>query len=78
MRMQQRGRRPAEIEFVLQHGTETEKGIMLTRQDVATIEQEARRLITLAHKLQNVFVPCEDGVVKTIFRADGKQQSRML
>ena len=48
MRMQQRGRRPAEIEFVLQHGTEAPKGIMLTRKDVAAIEQEAKRQIALA------------------------------
>ncbi len=78
MRMQQRGRRPAEIEFVLQHGTETPKGIMLTRKDVAAIEQEAKRQIALAHRLQNVFVPCGDGVVKTIFKASDDQQRRLL
>lgn len=78
VRMQQRGRRPKDIEFVLTHGTETPEGILLTRRDVNTIEQEARRAIKLAHKLQNVFVPCEKGVVKTVFRASGAQQRRLL
>ncbi len=78
VRMQQRGRRPKDIEFVLMHGTETPEGILLTRQDVATIEQEARRVIALAHKLQNVFVPCEGGTIKTVFKANSAQQSRML
>lgn len=78
VRMQQRGRRPKDIEFVLRHGTETPEGILLTRRDVDAIEQEARRVIALAHKLQNVFVPCVDGTVKTVFKASNAQQRRML
>lgn len=78
VRMRQRGRRPKDIEFVLTHGTETPEGILLTRRDVDAIEQEARRVIALARKLQNVFVPCVDGTVKTIFKASSAQQSRML
>ena len=35
-------------------------------------------MIVLAHELQNVFVPSEDGVVKTVFRANSVQQRRLL
>jgi Domain of unknown function (DUF4258) len=77
VRIQQRGRRPKDIEFVLKHGSETSGGILLTRQDADAIEQEAKREIALARKLRNVFIACENGVVKTVFKASIAQQRRM-
>jgi len=77
-RMQQRGRRPQDIEFVVRHGTETPAGILLTASDAAAIEREARRMIEMAGKLRNILVPCEGGAIKTVFRASRDQQRRLL
>lgn len=77
-RMQQRGRRPRDIEFVLQHGTETAAGFLLTKHNAAAIEREAKRTIELARRLRDVLVPCEGYAIKTVFRASRYQQSRLL
>ncbi|MEI8719782.1 hypothetical protein [Mesorhizobium sp. ISC11] len=77
-RMQQRGRRPAEICFVLEHGTHTSAGVMLTGRDAALLEKEARSVIEMAQRLKNVVIPCGGATVKTVFKARPKQQSRIL
>lgn len=77
-RLRQRGRRPQEIAFVIQHGTQTEAGIMLTAKDAAAIEQEARMMIAMATRLRNILVPCEGDTVKTVFRASPNQQRCLL
>lgn len=77
-RMQQRGRRPAEIYFVLEHGTHTSKGVMLTARDVASLEKEARSMIEMAQRLKNVVIPCGGATVKTVFKATPRQQSHVL
>lgn len=77
-RMQQRGRRPREIDFVLEHGTETVAGMLLTERDAAKLEQEARQIIEMAQRLRNVLVPYEGRTIKTVFRASRVQQRRLL
>ena len=77
-RLQQRGRRPGDVDFVMEYGTLTEAGIILTNTDAAAVERQARRMIDLAGKLRNVLVACDGDMAKTVFRASRNQQSRML
>ena len=76
-RMQQRGRRPFELDFVLQYGTETKEGTILTEKDAQNIEAEARRQIELARRLRGILIVHSDDAIKTIFKATRRQQHRL-
>lgn len=77
-RMRQRGLRNEDILFVCEHGTDTGRGILLTTDDVANLEAEARHTLALAQRLKNVLVVINASTVKTAFRTSPSQQSRML
>ncbi len=77
-RMQQRGRRSMELEFVLKHGTTTREGLLLCKKDVARIEREARKQIEMAHRLAGVCLPIAGDAIKTVFKARRRQQRKML
>lgn len=77
VRCQQRGIQEHDLKLVAQFGTETSKGLILTRKDVAEVEREAKRLVNRLSRLQDVFVATEGETMKTAFRAT-KQQRRWL
>ena len=77
-RMSQRGFKLSDLSFVLERGTELDGGVILTNEDVEAIEREAKGAIELARKLKGTFLPCEAGMIKTVFKASKVQQSRFL
>lgn len=78
VRMQQRSRRSMEVQFVLEHGTVTRKGLVLSKKDVTRIEHDARNKIEMAHRLAGVCLPISGAAIKTIFKASRSQQRAML
>ncbi|AZO72164.1 MAG: DUF4258 domain-containing protein [Mesorhizobium sp.] len=78
LRMRQRGIRPAEVQFVIENGTETAHGFLLSEHDFEKIEAEAKHQIDLAQRLRGVFVPVSGKIVKTVFKSSRKQQRRFL
>ena len=59
-RCQQRGIKEADLALIYRYGTETKKGVILTRKDVAAVEREVKKLINSLSKLQDVFVAMEE------------------
>jgi len=78
VRMQQRGRRQTDVDFVLEYGTETSEGIILSNKDASVIERQARKMIERAHRLRGTYIPIAGDVVKTVFKASPHQQRRYL
>ena len=77
-RMRQRGLREQDVEFIIQHGTETRDGFILSRKDAAAVECDAKRLIQLASRLTNKRVIADGDEVITIYHASKKQQHSLL
>ncbi|MCP4360694.1 MAG: DUF4258 domain-containing protein [Chloroflexi bacterium] len=77
-RMQQRGYRPSDIEFVLQFGSEAIGGVILSKKDAQKIEREARKAIEIANRLRGLFIPLAGSKVKTVYKASLRQQRRYL
>ena len=76
-RCQQRGIKEADLALIYRYGTETNKGLILTRKDVAVVEREVKKLINRLSKLQNTFVAMDGETMMTVFRAT-KQQCRSM
>ncbi len=77
-RCQQRGIQEHDLKLVAQLGTETPKGLILTRKDVAEVEREAKRLVIWLSRLQDVFVATEGETMKTAFHATRQQRRRLM
>ena len=77
VRVRQRGLKEDDLLFVCEHGTETSSGFLLTQQDVASLEAEARYLLRKAERLRGVFVPTAGRFAKTAYHATRKQQHRL-
>ncbi|MCY4642367.1 MAG: hypothetical protein OXC41_06690 [Gammaproteobacteria bacterium] len=77
-RCQQRGIKERDLKLVAQFGTETPKGLILTRKDVAEVEREAKRLMNRLSRLQDVFVATEGETMKTAFRATKRQRRTLM
>ncbi len=67
-----------DLMLVAQFGTETSRGLILTRKDVAEVEREAQRLVNRLSRLQDVFVATEGETMKTAFRARRSQRRRLM
>lgn len=77
-RCQQRGIKEADLGLIVQYGTETPKGMILTRKDIAVVEREVKKLINSLSKLQDVFVAMDGETMMTAFRATKQQRRTML
>ena len=77
-RCQQRGIKEPDLKLVAQFGTETPKGLILIRKDVAEVEREAKHLVNRLSRLQDVFVATEGKTMKTAFRATRQQRRRLM
>ena len=75
IRCQQRGIKEADLDLIVQYGTETSEGVFLTGKDVAEAERELKHLMNRIEKLKGVFVATDGDVGKTAFRPK-KQQHR--
>ena len=73
-RCQQRGIKEADLALIYVYGTETKKGVILTRKDIAGVEREVKKLINRLSKLQDVFVAMDGETMMTTFRATKKQR----
>jgi hypothetical protein len=78
VRMQQRGKRTADVGFLLQHGIHVDGGVFLSERAAAEIIETARHEIAHAEKLRGVFLPMVSGNIKSIFKASRKHQSRLM
>ena len=77
-RAQQRGYRKEDIRFVLVHGTQTDRGIFLARRDISRVAKRGPPTAAMAERLKGTLIATTGNVVKTIFRANRKQQSRLM
>lgn len=77
-RMQQRGFRVADIDFVVKHGSQVGDGYVLSDSDTAELEAEARATLETARRLRGTYVPRAEQTVKTVFKASRKQLARLL
>ena len=78
-RIQQRGYRNADIELVIQHGTDLDDGYMLTNQDVhQTVERYKREIRKLEHLKGTYVVVSEDNALITAYRPDKNRTRRLL
>lgn len=78
IRAQQRGLRFADIDFVVRYGSQVRDGYVLSDADAAELESEARSMLETASRLRGIYVPFTAQTVKTVFRANRKQLSRLL
>ena len=76
-RCQQRGIKERDLNLIAQFGTETPKGLILTRKNITEVEREAKRLVNRLSRLQDVFVATNGETMKTAFRAK-RRQRRLL
>ena len=76
--MQQRGFGPTDIAFVLDHGTPTKDGYVLSSDDVERLCAEAHNVISSAGRLKGALVAIAGDTVKTVFRSSRRQQRLLL
>lgn len=77
-RIRQRGLRHADVEFVLQFGTETADGVILSNQDADCLVADAKRTIAMAERLRGQRIVADGDTIITVFRADRRQQHALL
>ena len=73
-RCQQRGVKERDLDLIVQYGTETPNGLILTRKDIAEVEREVKRLMNRLSRLQDVFVATDGKTMKTTYRATRRQR----
>jgi len=77
--MQQRGYRNADIELVMQHGTDVDDGYMLTNQDVHRAVERLKRRIRKLERLKGTYVVLgESNELITTYRPDSYRTTRLL
>ena len=77
MRIRQRGFRERDVDLILEQGTLTHDGVILTRKHVADLVADYRRKIADLTRLSGAAVFSEDGVVVSIYRPDASKFRRM-
>jgi hypothetical protein len=74
IRARQRGIRQADIDLIVRYGTATSKGVIVTRQDFAHAEREAKHLISRLSHLVGKFAATDGEDVITVFHATKRQR----
>jgi hypothetical protein len=74
IRAAQRGIRQADIDLIVRYGTRTSKGVIVTRQDFAHVEREAKHLIARLSRLVGKFAAIDGEDVITVFHATERQR----
>lgn len=77
-RIRQRGLRERGIALILQCGAETGSGFMVRRKDLASLEQEWKRLRSTLERLVGKVVVAEGSTVITVYHARKSQERWLL
>lgn len=76
-RMRQRGFREADVDYIIERGTPTGEGYLLTGRDVAERLTELKSEIERLRRLKGAFVAVADGTILSVYRP-GKRKRRGL
>ncbi len=77
-RMRQRGFRESDARTVLENGTPSDDGVLLTRRDVAERIAEYRARIAELERLRGAAIFLSGGRVVSVYRPSRKKVRRML
>lgn len=77
-RIRQRGMKERDVEVIMEYGTLTEKGPMITKKDYAAIEREMKRKLTWLRRLVDKLVITDGADIITVFHTSRAQQRRLL
>jgi len=77
-RIRQRGFRERDVDVILEHGTPTHDGVLLTGKDVAEQVSEYRRRIGSLERLSGAAVFLEEGRVVSVYRPKPAKVRRMI
>jgi hypothetical protein len=78
VRIRQRGLREGDVEFILNHGTDTGDGAILADKDARRVIAEAKKQIDMAERLRNKRVVADGDEIITVFHADSHQAHELL
>ncbi len=78
VRMRQRGVRERDLDLMIEHGTLTDDGVLLTRRDAAAAIGEHRRAIAQLERLKGTAVILDGATVLSVYRPDREKSRRML
>lgn len=77
-RLNQRGIRIADVDFLLEHGTRVGDRVIFSRKDFAEIEREAKEMIKRAERMVGKCVIVKEDVVVTGFHCRAEQAHELL
>jgi hypothetical protein len=77
-RIRQRGFRETDAEVVLENGTPSDDGVVLTRRDIADRISEYRARIAELERLRGAAIFLADGRVLSVYRPGPKKVRRMI
>lgn len=77
-RLQQRGLREADLDLILQHGTETDDGVYLRDVDVQRAEAQLKMLIARLRRLAGRYVVVKGENIITAYYPSNKKQKTLL
>ena len=66
------------MNLIVEYGTRTPGGTILTRKDIARVELERKRLAGRLARLEGVFVATDGETAITVYRSDRAQRRREL
>lgn len=77
-RIRQRGFRDRDVGVILENGTPTHEGVLLTGKDVAERVTEYRRRIAELERLRGAAIFLKDGQVLSVYRPGAVKVRRMI
>ena len=77
-RIRQRGYREQDVDVILDNGTPTQEGVLLTSRDVAERIADCRRRIATLERLRGSAVFLEEGHVVSVYRPSITKVRRMI
>jgi hypothetical protein len=77
-RAAQRGVKEKDLELIVRYGSETAKGVIMTRRDFAQVEQETKQLLGRLSHLVGKFVATQGAEIITVFHATEKQRRSQM
>ena len=77
-RIRQRGFRESDVDLILDHGTPTRDGVVLSSRDVGQLVAGYRRAIAALERLSGAAVFLADGHVVSVYRPNARKVRAML
>lgn len=78
VRIRQRGLKENDVAMILEYGTLTKKGPMITRKDYSALEHNYKKKLSCLRRLVGKIAMTDGSVVITVFHATKAQQKRLL